>query len=856
MNLVDSVIDQNAALLKQTQLLEEKAGHPAVHKFGGSSLRCARAIKQVANIIEQNCYPNDFIILSAMGNTTDLLFDLVSTCQGRQQSAEFKPDCSAVRDYQQGIISDLLAPGDAQALINELQNDIQRIEFLLSRAICGQPFNPADVIGYGELWSTRVVCAVLQERSINCQRVDSRDFIYVVDENSTPERQSKANALIDWQKSQTLFGRCQSDFTNSLAVISGYLASNNQGETVLLGRNGSDFSATIVAKLAVAKMVYLWTDVNGVFSADPNQFSQTKVIPLLGLNEATALANLGTPVFHEKTLKPLQDANIPIRIRNSQAGVQDNSGTLILTQPVKWQGAKTITLKESVCLFSIKWANSAQHELLNEALASIINQQQISTHCWLSDNQTLNFCVPERSQTAVAKILTQQQTGESCQFSVNKDLSIISLVGYELLQHGEHLSAYFSLIEQSQKGVLMYHYDTNGAISAVVNDKHPVQLVSSIHQAIFVNTAGDRSALSAKKTLSLVLVGCGNIGRKLVDILSNQLDNINRRAKNQLKVVGISNSKRYIFDADGVNLETAEQALLGSTLKSVDIEQDLQSIGDSQIVIVDVTASSVVTEQYSSHLDKGRHIVSANKLGLTLPTGQYDKLRHLAATNHCQWLSNVTCGAGLPIQQSIEDLCIAGDQIKSIDGIFSGSLSWILSQYDTTTAFSEVVDEAKAIGFTEPDPRDDLSGKDVQRKLLIIARTMGLSLDLEQIQLSPLIPAEFLSLPADEFAKCRTELDLHMQQKWQQANAQGLKLCYCGELSFKQDGDKTVLVEGRVGLSFRAADDPLVGICAADNIAVIRSDWHDSNPLIIRGPGAGINVTAAGIVTDLIKLTR
>lgn len=852
MPLVDFVTDQNTAKAAQAQLIENRTDLPSVHKFGGSSLESAEAINRVVDIIEQNCQAKDLIILSAMGKTTDMLFELVNAHIAGATSVE----SSKLRNYQQGVIRALLPQTAAQPLLDELGADLQRIEFLLSHANQEQPFNADDVICYGELWSTRVVTAVLRHRNVDCQRVDSRDFVYVADPEQVKDRCPSEDTVINWPKSRQAFARWSEEFGGKLSVVTGYIATDHNGNTATLGRNGSDFSATIVAKLISAGMVYLWTDVNGVFSADPNRFNQTKVIPLLGLNEANALANLGTPVFHEKTLKPLQDANIPVRIRNSQAATEENAGTLILTQPVKWQGAKTLALKEAVCLFSIKWHNLELHDELCQKLKQLLVGLQISSYCWLSENQALNFCVREQDQTAVAKLLTRKKVGDGCQFSVNKDLSIISLVGYELLQHGEHLSAFFSLIQQSQKGVLLYHYDTNGAISAVVNDRHPVQLVSSIHSAIFANAGDDKNTLPVQSGISVVLTGYGNIGRKLVDILSERLPLINRRAKNKLKVVGISNSKRYIFDAQGLDLSRADELLSQSDKHASDIERDLQLINDTQLAIVDVTSSSKVANDYFEHFNKGRHVISASKLGHTLPVTQYEKLVELAEGNNSRWLGNVTCGAGLPIQQSIQDLCLSGDKIQTIEGVFSGTLSWLLSTYDGKSSFTDVVARAKALGLTEPDPREDLSGKDVQRKLLIIARTMGLTLDLEQIELTPLLPLDFLELSEQAYADSAAEVDAYMQEKWQQADAQGLRLCYSGELVFAEVGGKVSLREARVGLSFREASDPLVNIAPADNIAVIKSNWHDANPLIIRGPGAGIEVTAAGIVSDLIKLAQ
>ena len=894
MNLAEPVFEQNQPLLKQIRQAEHKGEHkssrPAVHKFGGSSLRSASAIEKVATIIEQNCQRNDLIIVSAMGDTTDLLFDLVNGyLRAEQNEGEtYTPDCTAIVDYQQGIIEQLLPEATAAILIDQLHSDIQRIVFLLSRTLAWQTLNQDDIISFGELWSTRVVSAALNQRGFDCERVDSREFIHTAAQlvvESVAQRQSEisfdqdvTDCQIDWDKSQKAFESWHNEFSDSiapkLAVVSGYIAADPQGNTVTLGRNGSDFSATIIAKLCGARMVYLWTDVNGVYSADPNRFYHTKVLPVLGLNEARALANLGSPVFHEKTLKPLQDANIPIRIRNSQISSQNNAGTLILTQNAKWQGAKTIADKQSVCLFAIKWQNALSpselhgesHSELNEQLKALLSRQQLSTWCWLEEDQTLQFCTSDTDQYKVEQLLSSVDS--DCEVTKQTDLSIISLVGSDLLQHGEHLAAYYSLIKQSGKEVLLHHYDTNGAISAVINTPDPGALVATIHQAIFNSNSNSNSnsqtrsevekSTTESPVISLVLLGYGNIGRKLTQILSQQLDNINRISKSKLQLVAVANSRHYTFNPQGIDLtagvDDIDQALAQSTLTTKDIEQSLVLLDDRRVAIVDVTASPDVASLYQGFFSKGRDVISACKLGITLPSAEYQQLLQLAKDNNSTWLSNVTCGAGLPIQQSISDLVLSGDKISNIAGLFSGSLSWILNRYDGKTSFSTVVAQAKALGLTEPDPRDDLSGKDVQRKLLIIARTMGLNLDLADIALTPLIPEHFLDLSVEAFAASSETLDREMLQKWQAADEQGLQLCYAGELRFVQQQGQTQLLDASVGISFRGVSDPLINVSAADNIVVIRSQWHEANPLIIRGPGAGVEVTAAGIVADLIKL--
>lgn len=373
---------------------------------------------------------------------------------------------------------------------------------------------------------------------------------------------------------------------------------------------------------------------------------------------------------------------------------------------------------------------------------------------------------------------------------------------------------------------------------------------SSLQSVDALNQVADIIAASPSgesDSIALVLLGYGNIGRQLVSCLSQQLAVINRQAKKPLQLVAIANSRHYIFDPQGLMLAQAEQALGRSHLSTDDIGRSLELLGQRRVAVIDVTASAAVADHYQDFFARGWDVISAGKLGMTLPSSHYRHLCRLVKRHDCRWLSNVSCGAGLPVQQTLRELVLAGDRIERINGVFSGSLSWILANYDGSEGFSAVVAKAKRLGLTEPDPREDLSGKDVQRKLLILARTLGLTLDLEDIELTPLIPAHFLDLTAEQFAAAAADLDSYMQQQWQQANAQGLRLCYRAELALEP-------LVAYVGLSLVGATEPLGGLLPADNMVVIESQWYHSNPLLIRGPGAGIEVTAAGIVADLLRL--
>ena len=833
---------------------EVEANIVSVHKFGGSSLKDAKAIEQVVSIIGRECGSNDIVVLSAMGKTTDLLIELVQRHSLLDSTCRAEPDVEVIRNYQRKVIDDVLPKTKAVLLRRELDIDIQRIEYLLSH-IDDHSFNRADVIGFGELWSTRLICAALGERNITSYRADSRDFIYTTDKEASAD-------IIDWEKSQLLFDDCKSEFRNSLVVTCGYIASGSSGNTVTLGRNGSDFSATIIARLAKAKTVYLWTDVNGVFSGDPRVIADTKAIPALGIHEANSIAKLGTSVFHEKTLKPLWQSQIPVRIANCEAALANPNakGTFVSPKKESELGAKTVAYKESVCLFRIKWQTPSLMNHLSLVLKRLLAAKSISYFCWDSDGGELSFCVLSSDHTQVAKLLTRKEVGESCEFSVNNGLSIISLVGHNLLSHGSDLSKYYSHIESSQNQIFAYHYDGEGAVSTVIKHDDPLSLVRSIHQDIFV--VDTQHIRNESQTMNLVIYGCGNIGKQLLSILDRRLESINKRLSQKIAVIAVCNSRHFIFDGNGLNLTSAiENLSQKDTNKDIAcfisyLDEQVKSLNHGKVCIVDVTASMDVTNSYIHHFSRGRHIVSAGKLALTLSLEKYEQMVGVAKVNGCEWLSNVSCGAGLPIQQSINDLNLCGDRIKSIEGVLSGSLSWILSKFNGSTSFSTIVRQAKELGLTEPDPRDDLSGKDVQRKLLIIARTLGVKLDLDNIQLSPLIPSKYFELSEHEFSKCDEEIDLFMKEKWKHAKEHNMKLCYGAEIKFGRQGEELSLLEANVGLSFRPIDDPMVVLEAADNIVVIRSDWHDKNPLIIRGPGAGVEVTAAGIVADLIRLCK
>lgn len=457
---------------------------PRVHKFGGSSLADKFKIAEVVEVIKKYCMSGDLVVLSAMGNTTNMLLELIeyATAPCSQQL-----QINAIKDYQQTLIRDIfsgeLNQSLCQSLCHDLNIDLEYLVLLLE-GYTQQTASYADIVGFGELWSTRLMTALLLSQGLNGYRVDSREFICV--NGSDAAMTDAQNSVIDWDCSQQFFIQSSKVFKDKIAIISGYIATDKQGATVTLGRNGSDFSATIIAKLANAQAVYLWTDVNGVFSADPNQITNTQLVPELSMDEAIALASLGTSVFHQNTLQPLKASEIRMQISNTSAVINEyaNQATLVLDSPVVNTGVKILAYQASMCLFKVQWVEALSTQWLAETLLDILDSQHISYWCWSQQAGQISYCVEDEQQQVLTRCLTKRLNNQGYRFSVVPSVSIISTVGSHLTAHKDELAEYFDVLEQSSITVLQRHQQSEHLISLVVDSGQPVDIVNVMHEVL------------------------------------------------------------------------------------------------------------------------------------------------------------------------------------------------------------------------------------------------------------------------------------------------------------------------------------------------------------------------------------
>jgi aspartokinase/homoserine dehydrogenase 2 len=777
-----------------------------VHKFGGSSLASAECIERVIDIIRQHCQLNDIIVVSANGNTTNTLFALYE--QARQNDEQLTASIAALEQTQADLIPSLLNASSAARLKAELAQDIAQIADWLATAA---KENLNNVLVFGEVWSARLLSAILSEQVCPSYMIDARDFLVIENEK---------NCLVKYALSSQKFSHLSQK--NTLAIVTGYIASNDEKQTCTLGRNGSDYSATIMAALVGARNVTLWTDVDGIYSADPRVVPLARKLHRLPNAVAKELGRLGNPVLHEKTLQPLTSHSTHLHVASSFApeisGSEIGSFGQIAKQEISVTHLNDLILAKSVSLIGNS-GDAAIKEFMpvcsdvNDGYIVIRQTQQKALSQWLASHDT------EVSFTPVA---------------------IIAVVGHQVAEQGDMRARFKRALQQSR--VIDYVKSSNShSYIAILSQPCDVELLNSIH--------GDMT--KDARNIGLVVVGAGNIGQRFLEMLPTQLANV--AALENVHLVGLVGSSKALINNDGIKVSNA-YALYQQQANNYDNTQLVNWLSHhpyDELIVVDITPSEDFSLLYNDFFQQGIHVIGANKWAASSSTPHYQKLIDSAAKHKSLWLGNTTVGAGLPINYAINDLTESGDEISEISGIFSGTLSWLFESYNGDKPFSELLTYALTQGITEPDPREDLSGRDVQRKLLILARAAGFELSLANISCQSLVPEGLQNITTEEFLTRAEELDEYFATRLSDAKQQESCIRYVAR--FKNATGK---ISAEVSLEMLSKDDAFASITAGDNIFKIKSAWYHENPLFIRGPGAGRDVTAGGLHSDLVTICK
>jgi len=795
-----------------------------LHKFGGSSLADVKCYQRVAGIMAEYSHPGDLMVVSAAGSTTNQLINWLKFSQSDRISAHQIQQ--TLRRYQYQLINGLLPPEQADAMIAEFIRDLERLAVLLDGKMTEAVY--AEVVGHGEIWSARLMAAVLNHQDIDAVWLDARDFL---------RAEHAAQPQVDEALSWPLLQQILTQYPNKRLVVTGFISRNQAGDTVLLGRNGSDYSATQIGALAGVMRVTIWSDVAGVYSADPRKVKDACLLPLLRLDEASELARLAAPVLHTRTLQPVSGSDIDLMLRCSYQ--PELGSTRIERVLASGTGAKIVTSHDDVCLIELSVAPQHDFSLAQKEIDIALKRAQIKplaigVH---RDRRLIQLCYTAEVVGSVYQML--EQAALPGQLQLREGLALVAMVGAGVAKNPLHCHRFYQQLKY-QPVEFFWQAEDGISLVAVLRVGPTEHVIQGLHTSLF----------RAEKRIGLILFGKGNIGSRWLELFAREQESLSARTGFEFILSGVVDSQRSLLNYDGLN---ASRAL--AFFNDEAVEQDPEDLflwmrahPYDDLVVLDVTASQILADQYLDFASYGFHVISANKLAGASNGDNYRQIRDAFAKTGRHWLYNATVGAGLPVNHTVRDLRDSGDTILSISGIFSGTLSWLFLQFDGTVPFTDLVEQAWQQGLTEPDPRVDLSGQDVMRKLVILAREAGYDIEPNQVRVESLVSPESVLVSVDQFFEDGDALNEEMTRRLEAANEMGLVLRYVAR--FDANG------KARVGVEAVRREHPLAALLPCDNVFAIESRWYRDNPLVIRGPGAGRDVTAGAIQSDLNRLAQ
>ena len=817
-----------------------------VMKFGGTSVANSNAMAQVVEIVSKAVdRDRTILVVSAISGCTDTLIRIGNLAARRDE--EYKILIDSLQKRHHDIIRELLpiekheeSKEVCDALFDSLRSIAQGV-FLLGEL---SPASLDAIQGFGELWSTKIIATKLASIGIATKWIDSREII------RTYEKGGK-NA-VDIQKTYYRVNEMiENNPITQLFVLPGFIASDKQGRTTTLGRGGSDYSASLFAVGCKARILEIWSDVPGLMTSNPKIVPTARTISHISYRAALELSHFGAKVIYPPTIQPVVAEGIPIYVKNTFN--PDSFGTLIEKNPPRSK-EKLIGISNSddIALLSLEGSGMVGIPGFSSRLFETLSQNDINIILITQASSVHTMCIAvsekdaDKAKEAADRCFAYEiSLGKLNPLKVEKGYSIVCLVGDDFLnQSGATGRLLAALGRHSIPVRATAQGSSERNVSVIVSSKDVDSAILHIHNEFF-----DKTAI---KDINLFIAGFGVVGKALVDIIARNGDKIAERTGKRLHVCGLSNSRKYILDKAGLDLrDIATKLSEGESAADEAYFEALANITLENSIFVDCTASSDIAYKYMNLFRRGYSVVACNKITFSAPYKQYSAIKSTALENGATLRYETTVGAALPILESISRSVNSGDEIIRIEAVLSGTLNYIFSTYrgGEGGTFAEVVKRAQDAGYTEPDPRLDLSGRDVLRKLLILSREAGVGIDEKDVEISPILGPEFFEGKVPAFYKMLEDNEELFAERYRQAADKGLRQRFIASLV--KDESSPFGYKARIGLENVDASHPLFNLCGTDNAAIIKTDFYPS-PLVIQGAGAGAYQTASGVLNDIL----
>ena len=817
-----------------------------VLKFGGSSVANATNMSLVVDIVTKAVdRDRTILVVSAISGCTDTLIEIGTLASQRDEN--YKELINGLQQKHHDIINALL-PREKQeeslevcdSLFDSLRSIAQGV-YLLGEL---SPASLDAIQSFGELWSTKILATKLASIGIETKWIDSRNIIRTVAKGE--------KNIVDIQKTYYRVNEMvESNNMTQLFVLPGFIASDKQGRTTTLGRGGSDYTASLYAVGCKARILEIWTDVPGMMTSNPKIVPTARTISNISYKAAQELSHFGAKVIYPPTIQPVVAEGIPIYIKNTFD--PDAYGTLIEKHPPRSKDKLIgISNSDDIALLSLEGSGMVGIPGFSSRLFETLSQNDINIILITQASSVHTMCIAvsekdaEKAREAADRCFAYEiSLGKLNPLKVEKGFSIVCLVGDDVLNQTGATGRMLAALGRNSIPVRATAQGSSERNISVIISSHDAEAaIRTIHNEFFDKRSG--------KDINLFIAGFGTVGRALVDIISKNREKIAERTGRRLHICGLSNSRRFIIDKNGLELSTIKEQLdNGQSSADEAYFSQLGTLSLENSVFVDCTASADIAFKYMNLFKKGYSVVACNKITFSSPYKQYAALKQAAIEIGATLRYETTVGAALPILESISRSVHSGDEILRIEAVLSGTLNYIFSNYagGEGGTFAEIVRRAQDAGYTEPDPRLDLSGRDVLRKLIILSREAGVGIDEKDVDISPILGEEFFEGDVEAFYAKLAENEEMFAARYNEAASKGLRQRFVASLV--KDEASPFGYKAKIGLESVSPEHPLFNLCGTDNAALIQTEFYPS-PLVVQGAGAGAYQTASGVLNDII----